>query len=476
MSLLNNAKWNFFSQSFKILAQLVNVVYLAKIIPPAEYGIMAMAMVIINLGTLLRDLGTSAAIIQRKELTDKLVNTVFWLNVVMGVGLFIIVILSSTVISNIYHQPKLFYVLIMLSVVFPLSSCASAHLALLERESKFRKISIIEVSSSLVSVIIAIVMANMGFGVYSLVAQAVVINAMSAIQFWIASTWRPSIRSLIDFDELKQIFGFSANLSLFNFINYFSRNADSFIIGKFMNATILGSYNLGYRIMLFPLQSLTFVAARSLYPILSKSQDDNSQISKIYLNCIFVILLITAPLMSGLAFYSVPFIKIIFGEQWHLTADILKWLAPTAIIQSVLSTAGSVFMAKGRTDILMKLGIVGAILQVSAFMIGVNYNISIFSMCYLIANIINFFPVMFLLMKVINGTFVSLLYKICPILTSVVAMILSLKMISVYFPVVGITTAFQLISFSMLGALVYFIAMLMFSSYFRRAVLKKIKI
>lgn len=125
MSLLNNAKWNFFSQAFKILAQLINVVYLAKIIPPAEYGIMAMAMVVINLGTLLRDLGTSAAIIQRKELTPNLVNTVFWLNVIMGVGLCIIVLGSSSFIASLYHQDKLFYVLVILSVVFPLSSCAA---------------------------------------------------------------------------------------------------------------------------------------------------------------------------------------------------------------------------------------------------------------------------------------------------------------------------------------------------------------
>ena len=168
------------------------------------------------------------------------------------------------------------------------------------------------------------------------------------------------------------------------------------MIGKFMNATILGSYNLAYRIMLFPLQSLTFVAARSLYPILSKSQDDNLQISKIYINCVFFILLITAPLMSGLAFYSKPFVSIVFGEQWHITGDILKWLAPTAIIQSVLSTSGSVFMAKGRTDVLLKLGIIGAFLQVSSFLIGVHYDISTFAMCYMIANILNFFPVMYL--------------------------------------------------------------------------------
>lgn len=107
-----------FSQAFKILAQLINVVYLAKIIPPAEYGIMAMAMVVINLGTLLRDLGTSAAIIQRKELTSNLVNTVFWLNVIMGVGLCIIVLGSSSFIASLYHQDKLFYVLVILSVVF----------------------------------------------------------------------------------------------------------------------------------------------------------------------------------------------------------------------------------------------------------------------------------------------------------------------------------------------------------------------
>ncbi|HAX1642430.1 TPA: oligosaccharide flippase family protein, partial [Escherichia coli] len=100
------------------------------------------------LGTLLRDLGTSAAIIQRKELTPNLVNTVFWLNVIMGVGLCIIVLGSSSFIASLYHQDKLFYVLVILSVVFPLSSCAAAHLALLERESQFKKISIIEVSSS----------------------------------------------------------------------------------------------------------------------------------------------------------------------------------------------------------------------------------------------------------------------------------------------------------------------------------------
>ncbi|HIB9002822.1 TPA: lipopolysaccharide biosynthesis protein [Raoultella ornithinolytica] len=281
MSLLSNAKWNAFSQFFKVGVQIINLIYLAKIIPPSEYGIMAMAVVITNFGILLRDLGTSAAIIQRKELTDSIKNTIFWLNAILGFSLATAIILLSPIVARIYNQPELTQVLMLLSITFPLSSCAATHLALMERESQFRLISIIEVSSSLISVIVAVILANFGFGVYSLVAQAIVINLMSALQFWNASKWRPSKKLSIKLTDLKDIFGFSANLSLFNLINYFSRNADSFIIGKYMTTAVLGSYNLAYRIMLFPLQSLTFVASRSLYPILSRHQEKNDEIKNV---------------------------------------------------------------------------------------------------------------------------------------------------------------------------------------------------
>lgn len=475
MSLISNAKWNAFSQFFKIGIQVVNLIYLAKIIPPAEYGIMAMAVVVINFGILLRDLGTSAAIIQRKELNDGMINSIFWLNVILGLGLAIVISVSAPLISSIYEQPQLINVLMLLSITFPLSSSAATHLALMERESKFKVISMIEVSSSVISVIVAVVLANLGFGVYSLVCQAIVLNFLSAIQFWNASKWRPSIRNFIVFSDVREIFGFSANLSLFNLINYFSRNADSFIIGKFMSAAILGSYNLAYRIMLFPLQSMTFVASRSLYPILSKQQDNSDDIKKIYYGCLFFILLVTMPLMSGIAIYSHPFVLLVFGPQWHITADVLKWLAPTAIIQAVLSTTGSVFMAKARTDILMRLGVIGMLLQVTSFIIGVHYSITTFAALYLLANVLNFFPVMYCLFKLISGGFLSFFYKIRPIILSTFLMILSLKTIDVTFiNTADIKQLWILILLSLFGVFVYFFSMLIFSSDFRGYFKRKI--
>lgn len=468
MSLISNAKWNAFSQLFKISIQLINLIYLAKIIPPNEYGLMAMAAVVITLGILLRDLGTSAALIQRKVLSEALINTVFWLNTLMGLIVAIIVSILAPFIAGVYNQEKLTYVLIMISITFPLSSCAAAHLALMERESQFKKISSIEISSSLLSVLVAVLLAHKGFGVYSLVGQSITLSLVSAIQFWYCSSWRPSFKNMIVISELKQFFNFSANLSLFNLINYFSRNADSFIIGKFMSAAILGNYNLAYRIMLFPLQSLTFVASRSLYPVLSRQQDNDDAVLNTYTNCVFVIVMITAPLMTGLALLSVPFIHIIFGTQWALTADVLKWLAPTAIIQSVLSTTGSVFSAKGRTDILVKLGVVGTILQFGSFLIGMNFSITTFAMCYLIANILNFFPVMICLLKVISGRFISFIGSLIPILFSTLSMMIVLELFNVFLYSFDSVSSFSiLILYAIIGACSYFIFLYLFSTKFR---------
>ncbi|MEH9277957.1 lipopolysaccharide biosynthesis protein [Klebsiella pneumoniae] len=475
MNFISNAKWNSLSQIFKIVAQVTNIVYLARIIPPADYGLMAMALVVINLGMLLRDLGTSSVIIQKKELSIDLINTVFWINTFAGFLIALMIIALSPLVSFFYDEKNLTLILIYLSIIFPLSSTAAAHLALLERESRFKKISIIEISSSIIALLVAILLANLGFGILSLVFQSIIMSGMSAVQFWMASTWRPRFRKMISITELKSILGFSGNLALFNFVNYFSRNADSFIVGKFMSASILGCYNLAYRIMLFPLQSITFVASRSLYPVLSRNQDDEKLIGDMYLKVTFIIIMITCPLMSGLAFFSTPFVHIVFGSQWSLTADILKWLAPTAIIQSILSTTGAVFMARNRTYLMMKLGLIGAVLQVSAFIIGVKFSIVVFAMFYMIANILNFFPTMFFLLHTINVTWGRFILNILPVLYSTIVMLFFLFFITSCSKGEGEMKLLSLFSYSMLGGGIYLLSMIIFSNRLRDMVMRIFK-
>lgn len=475
MNLINNAKWNAFSQLFKIAVQLVNIVFLAKIIPPSEYGLMAMALVVVNLGNLLRDLGTSSAIIKTRDLSHSLINSVFWLNLFMGIGLMILISILSPLIADIYNQKKLIPILISLSVIFPLSSSAAAHLALLQRDSKFKIISAIEILSALISLLVAILAALNHFGVYSLILQSITLNLISACSFWIVSKWKPTREKYIDLSDIRSIFSFTYHVSMFNIVNYFSRNADSFIIGKYMSVAILGGYNLAYRIMLFPLQSLTFVASRSLYPVLSHHQDDTNKVSSIYLNCVFVVLLISAPLMGGLAVISKPFVDLIFGPQWFITAEVLKWLAPTAIIQSVLSTTGSVFMAKGRTSVLLRLGVFGTVLQVLGFIIGAQYNIEIFVQIYLLTNIINFFPAMFFVLKVLGTTFVAFFKKILPIALSTIIMMVSVALL-VRTRFVYNESDFFVVNIAIVtGVLLYVFCMFVFSKDVRKYLFSKLK-
>lgn len=474
MGILSNTKWVAISQLIKIGVQLLNIVVLARLIPPAEYGLMAMALVITNFASLVRDLGTSAAIIQKKDLENRTINAIFWLNVIMGGGISAIIIIFSPVIAYLFHEQKLIYVLCLLSISFPLASSSSSHLAQLERASKFKLIAFIEISSSLTAVIIAILMAYNNWGVYSLVGQAITLSLISTLLLWGKSRWRPDFKRIFDWNEIKGLLGFSGNLTIFNFINYFSRNADSMIIGHYMSSAVLGAYSLAYRIMLFPIQNLTFVITRALFPVFSTYQDDNERLKRAYLDTLYYILLLVLPLMVGLMALSEPFIKLVFGDKWHNTALILAWLAPTGIIQAVLSTSGTVFMSKGKTNVLMKLGIVGAILQVGAFILGSKYDIITFAKFYFIANAINFFPVMLCVMSCINGKLSELFLKISPLLICSAIMFLFINNLFIKIPFfTSIDSITKLCLISLLAGVGYSVAILCVNPRIFRLISKK---
>lgn len=465
MTLLSNAKWNAFSQIFKISCQLANLLYLTRLISTADYGIMAICFVFVNLCNLIRDLGTASAIIQKKELDSRLVNAVFWLNVFIGLFLCVLLISFTPLIASFYKTPKLNDALILISFIFPVSSLGAAHLSLMERESKFKKISMIEISSSVVSLFVAVLLANLGYGVYSLIWQTMSLSVISTSLLWIYSGWKPGIFRKQELNYLKDILGFSSGVSGFNLVNFLSRNMDSFLIGRYMSTEALGNYNLAYRIMLFPLQSLTFITNRSLYPILSKSQDDNKFIEEIFCKCNFYILAISAPLMSGIAFFSHEIVSYFFSSQWSLTAAIIQWLAPVGIIQSVVSSTGAVFMSKGRTSLLLFFGLLGAFLQVSAFIIGVNLDIITLAFLYLLANILNFLPVMICVMNIIGSNIINYVKKMMPILLSLMIMITMLEIFNLQFG--QVLTLQSLLLRALFGLFCYLLPLLLFSNEIR---------
>lgn len=419
MSLSSNLKWVALSKVIQIALQLISLTVLTHLLAPSEYGLMAMATVVTNFTLIVRDLGTAAAIIQRKELDQTIKSTVFWLNMIMGTIIALIVVLGSPFIAHLFNETALVPVLLWLALSFPIASLGTAQQALLERESHFRKLASIEICASAMALTIALGMAYQGFGVYSLVGQTLATCTISTLLLWRSAHWRPSW--IFAKSHLRQLLGFSGNLTAFNLINYFSRNADAMIIGYYFTAAVLGAYSLAYRVMLFPLQSLTSVVSRSLYPLMSRKQDDPAHIKAMYLKVLTFIASMTAPMMAGLVVLREPFVAITFGAQWTLVPSILLWLAPTGFVQSLISTTGSVFMAHGKTQLLMKLGILSAILQVGAFVIGGQYDVQTLALLYLVANLVNALPAMYFTMQTVHGSLLEVAQRlVAPLLGSAI--------------------------------------------------------
>ena len=258
--LLRSAQWAAISQVSKVGGQLVSLVVLSRLLPPSDYGVMAMAGVVTALAGMLRDMGTGAAIIQRKELTQELTCTVFWMNMALGTTLGLLLWVGADLLGAFFREPKLPGVLLALAALFPLTSFTAVHQAIIERRSGFRTLAVLDVTNQLFGLVVAIMAALAGAGVYSLVAPMASSALISSIWLWRKSGWRPNWQW--SSREFKALWGFTGNLTAFNFVNYFARNADSMIIGRMLGTAALGHYSMAYKLMLFPVQNLGWVVSR----------------------------------------------------------------------------------------------------------------------------------------------------------------------------------------------------------------------
>ncbi len=378
-----NARWLATAQIAKSVVQLVGLSILSRLLSPADFGVMALATVVTNFAGLLRDMGTGPALIRSRDMSPTLANSVFWVNISAGSAIAVAIVAFSVPLARLFNSGSLSHVLCWLALTFPIMSFGAAHQALLERASQFRTVARSDVLSYTSGMCAAILAAHFGLGLTSLVVQALVHSTLSSTQMYLASPWRPTFRW--DGKEVRSIFGFSSNLTLSNLVIYLNRNADSMIVGKVLGAIALGPYSLAFKIMLYPLQSIAFVASKALYPVLSAHQGDPDKQRASYLQSVSFVALITAPLMGGLVALREPFIAVALGHKWASVAPLLVWLAPVGFVQAVLSTAPAVFMVKGRTDWLLMLNFCVAVLHIACWLIGAHFGLQGIAAGYLVA-------------------------------------------------------------------------------------------
>lgn len=406
-SFKKNAAWLGMSQGAKILVQLVGMVFLARFLDAHDYGVMALAAVATNLGGLFRDLGTGPAVIREKDLKIEMINSVFWMNIISGLVVALLIIGTASALADAFSSPVLKYVLYGLSLTFPIMSYGAVHQSLLERASKFNLIGRSDVVSYTTGMVAAIVSAFYGLGPYSFVVQALVHSSLSSFQMVRLSNWKPSAG--IDLFQVKRIMSFSSSITLSNFVQYLVKNLDATIVGKTLGSVQLGVYSMAFKVMLYPLQNVALVASKALFPILSLQQDSRAKQSDSYIGSLGIVALLVAPLMGGVMAVREPFVAVVFGSKWAAVADVIFWLAPVGFIQSVLSTVPTVMMANGRSWLLLGVNAFSVIVHVVAWVIGAQYALAGVSAGYLAASTIVLFVNTYLVAEILDSSLLKLL-------------------------------------------------------------------
>lgn len=400
ISIRRNLNWVSLIQLVRIVFQIVTISLMARLLMPSDYGLMAITTSIFVLANLFKDFGTGIALLQKKEIDQKLVDAVFSFNILLGIFLALIVSLTSLPFSVFVNNQDVAGLILAMSPVFVIGSFAIVPSNLLEREMRFKRLLFTEILSSSVGLLLGVLAAWRGLGAYSLVIQSISVTFISTVLLYVRSDFRLEFKFSIL--EVRNVWRFSFDNFIFGVANYVNRNSDVIIIGRTLSPGEVGIYSTAYKILLLPLTYFTYPLNRASFIAYSRNQDSKSEIALHYLKNLRRISIMTALLMGSLWALREPFILLAMGKNWLQAADLLFWFAPIGFLQSVVSTSGMVFNSIGRSDLLKKFGIVAVPLHVICFLLGVRYGIEGVAIAYLIINIIWFFPIMISLFNLLD--------------------------------------------------------------------------
>lgn len=369
---LSGTAWSALATAGKQLLTLASIATVARMLGPDAYGVMGMAALVIIFINNFRDLGTASAVIQKPTVTPRLLSSLFWLNVALGLLMSVVVVASASAVAAFFKTPELKAVLRVLSVSFFLASCGVVHSALLNRRMNFRALAAVDLITSSITYLVALICALRGLGVWSLVFANVANSLASTLGYWLVGRFRPAFS--FEVAEIRSIARFSSNLSAFGVVNYACRNADNLVVGKVLGSAALGLYAMAYNMMLTPLQNVSSVIAQVLFPAFSRIQEDDERFRHAYIRGCMLIGLITFPAMAGLAVVADPAIRAFLGSKWLGAIPIFRILAPVGLAQSLQTTTGIIYQAKGRTDWMFRWSLAVLAVTLTAFLVGVHYG------------------------------------------------------------------------------------------------------
>ena len=386
-----------------ILLNLVVNAILARILTPDDYGVVAVITVFSTFFATFSDMGFGAAIIQKKDLTQSDINNIFSFTGYVAAILAVLFLLLSYPISLFYKNDAYITLGAMLSISLLFSALNMVPNGIINRDKRFVLIAVRTVVVYLSASAITIGLAYAGLRYYALAIQAILTSLFTFL--WNLLLTRPKFRLHFQMNSIQKVLNYSGFQFAFNIVNYFSRNLDNLLTGKFFGDDQLGYYNKAYTLMLYPVNNLTGVISPVLHPVLSDYQAELKTIYTKYMKIVRLLALMGLFIAPVCFLASEEIICILYGDNWMQTIDCFRLLSLAIIPQMINSSAGAIFQATNNTRLLFINSCINTAITVAAILMGIfaGGNIVVLSACVAVAYNIHFLTAFYMLIRFAFG-------------------------------------------------------------------------
>ena len=326
-------------------------IFLLRLLSPSDYGKIAMLTVFANLASTLQEIGFMAALCNLKNPTHRDYNAVFWFNIMMGGSLYLLLYLCAPLIADFYHDADLLWLSRYMFLGFYITSFGTVQRAWLFRNMMNKQTCIIAIVSLVVSNVVGILMAWLGYAFWGLATQSLLFVSCMVLMNWYYSPWRPSLH--IDLRPAWQMFGFSSRLLLTNVVNTLSSNAFSFLLGKFYGAHSAGVYGNARKWDDMCSSSINGMLTGVAQPVMAQVRDNRERSRQVFRKMLRFVSFVSFPCMFGIGLISREFLLIFTGPKWEESAYLLSLLSIYGAVFPLLTLYGQMVISQGRSNINM---------------------------------------------------------------------------------------------------------------------------
>lgn len=425
-------KWNLVNQ---IVSQIIFVwfgIYLARLLGPEAYGLVGMITVFSGFANLFVDFGFSSAIIYDPKLTQNKISSVFWLNLLIGVIIYLIFFFSAPLLAEFYNLEELEVLTRVVSISLILNSLSGVPNSLISKSIRFKE----KIRASWISTIIsyagAFYLAFNDYGVWSLVFQTLIFSVFNLFFVWKIASFKPSF--YFSLADIRSLISYGSGIAGTNLLGYLTRNLDNLLIGKFLGGSSLGIYARSYGLMMLPIKNISSIFTKVLFPAFSKIQNQPDVIAVYYLKSTKTIALFSFPIMFGFFAVAEEFVLIFLGEGWIEAIPIIQMLSILGAVQSVLTLNGVIYNSLGKAITAFKVTLVLNLVLIPSWIIGMKLDgLNGLVLAYLLVGTLGSIPILAIALRYINLTVIDQFKNLFFIILGSLAIILSCSVFDILF-------------------------------------------